>query len=96
MVEAQVDPMEPPKHKHKKVPRGPPSPPAPVLHSPPRKLTVKDQQEWKVPARPALWNSDFDRTGILGAGSPTYCRRTGGPTVEHDEQVFGNPSSRAC
>ena len=30
--------MEPPKFKHKKAPRGPPSPPVPVLHSPPRKV----------------------------------------------------------
>lgn len=49
MVEEQVDPMEPPKHKHSKVPRRPPSPPAPVLHSPPRKVTVADQQSWKIP-----------------------------------------------
>lgn len=41
MVEAQKDPMEPPRFKtNTKIPRGPPSPPAPVLHSPPRK--VKD------------------------------------------------------
>ena len=41
MVEAQLDPMEPPKFKiNKKIPRGPPSPPAPVLHSPSRKVTV--------------------------------------------------------
>jgi SNW domain-containing protein 1 len=39
LVEAQVDPMEPPKHKHKKVPRGPPEDPVPVLHSPPRKVS---------------------------------------------------------
>jgi len=57
MVEAQVDPMEPPKHKHKKVPRGPPSPPVPVLHSPPRKLTVKDQQEWKIPPCISNWKN---------------------------------------
>lgn len=39
MVEAQVDPMEPPKFKiNKKIPRAPPSPPAPVLHSPSRKV----------------------------------------------------------
>lgn len=32
MVEAQVDPMEPPKFKiNQKIPRGPPSPPAPVI-----------------------------------------------------------------
>jgi len=34
----QVDPMEPPKHKHKKVPRAPADDPVPVLHSPPRKV----------------------------------------------------------
>lgn len=49
MVEAQVDPMEPPKFRiNKKIPRGPPSPPAPILHSPSRKVTVKEQKEWKV------------------------------------------------
>ena len=31
------DPMEPPKHKIKKIPRGPPSPPPPVMHLKPRK-----------------------------------------------------------
>mmetsp|Transcript_27752 Transcript_27752/g.34704 ORF Transcript_27752/g.34704 Transcript_27752/m.34704 type:complete len:546 (+) Transcript_27752:38-1675(+) len=57
LVEAQVDPMEPPKHKHKKVPRGPPSPPVPVLHSPPRKVTVKDQQAWKIPPCISNWKN---------------------------------------
>ncbi len=41
MVEAQKDPMEPPKFKtNTKIPRGPPSPPAPVLHSPTRKVSI--------------------------------------------------------
>ena len=41
MVEAQKDPMEPPRFKtNKKIPRGPPSPPAPVLHSPTRKVRL--------------------------------------------------------
>ena len=44
LVDQQVDPMEPPKHKHTKVPRGPPSPPAPVLHSPPRKVSHSEQK----------------------------------------------------
>lgn len=57
MVEAQVDPMEPPKHKHSKVPRGPGSPPVPVLHSPPRKLTVEDQQAWKIPPCISNWKN---------------------------------------
>ena len=39
MVEAQKDPIEPPKFRtNAKIPRGPPSPPAPVLHSPTRKV----------------------------------------------------------
>lgn len=49
--------MEPPKHKHTKVPRGPTSPPAPVLHSPPRKLTVEDQQAWKIPSCVSNWKN---------------------------------------
>jgi len=57
MVEAQVDPMEPPKHKITKTPRGPPSPPVPVLHSPPRKITVEDQQAWKVPPCISNWKN---------------------------------------
>lgn len=57
MVEAQVDILEPAKHKFKKVPRGPPSPPAPVLHSPPRKLTVADQASWKVPPCISNWKN---------------------------------------
>jgi len=57
MVEAQVDPMEPAKHKHKKVPRGPPEDPVPILHSPQRKVTVKDQQAWKVPPCISNWKN---------------------------------------
>ena len=50
MVETQRDPMSPPRFKiNKKIPRGPPSPPAPVMHSPTRKVTVKEQQDWKIP-----------------------------------------------
>lgn len=57
MVEAQIDPLEPPKHKHTKAPRGPPSPPVPVLHSPPRKITVADQQAWKIPPCVSNWKN---------------------------------------
>lgn len=57
MVEAQVDPMEPPKHKHSKVHKGSTSPPVPVLHSPPRKLTVEDQQAWKIPPCISNWKN---------------------------------------
>ncbi|KAI8975571.1 SKIP/SNW domain-containing protein [Mycotypha africana] len=57
MVDAPVDPMEPPSHLHKKVPRGPPSPPAPVMHSPPRKLTAKEQAEWVIPPCVSNWKN---------------------------------------
>jgi len=58
MVETQKDPMEPPKFSiSKKIPRGPPSPPATVLHSPTRKVTVKEQQEWRIPPSVSNWKN---------------------------------------
>jgi SNW domain-containing protein 1 len=56
-VQRQQDPMEPPKHKIKKVPRGPPSPPPPVMHSPPRKLTAEDQEAWRIPPPISNWKN---------------------------------------
>eukprot|EP01114_Cavostelium_apophysatum_P013203 TRINITY_DN3138_c0_g1_i1.p1 TRINITY_DN3138_c0_g1~~TRINITY_DN3138_c0_g1_i1.p1 ORF type:complete len:559 (+),score=177.22 TRINITY_DN3138_c0_g1_i1:136-1812(+) len=58
LSEAPVDPLEPPKFKLKKAPRGPPSPPVPVMHSPPRKLTLKDQQDWKIPPCISNWKNN--------------------------------------
>lgn len=57
MVEMPKDPLEPPKFKNKRVPKGPPSPPVPVMHSPPRKVTVKDQQLWKIPPCISNWKN---------------------------------------
>ena len=57
IVQRQQDPMEPPKHKIKKIPRGPPSPPPPVMHSPPRKLTAEDQEAWKIPPTVSNWKN---------------------------------------
>jgi SNW domain-containing protein 1 len=57
IVERQRDPMEPPKFKHKKIPRGPPSPPPPVMHSPPRKLTAEDQEAWRIPPPVSNWKN---------------------------------------
>jgi len=58
MVEMQKDPMEPARFKiNKKVPRGPPSPPAPVMHSPTRKVTAKEQQDWKIPPCISNWKN---------------------------------------
>lgn len=58
MIEVQKDPLEPPKFKiNKKIPQAPPSPPAPVLHSPTRKVTVKEQQDWKIPPCISNWKN---------------------------------------
>eukprot|EP00292_Cryptomonas_paramecium_P007890 CAMPEP_0113682226 /NCGR_PEP_ID=MMETSP0038_2-20120614/12516_1 /TAXON_ID=2898 /ORGANISM="Cryptomonas paramecium" /LENGTH=340 /DNA_ID=CAMNT_0000601213 /DNA_START=97 /DNA_END=1115 /DNA_ORIENTATION=+ /assembly_acc=CAM_ASM_000170 len=57
MHEMPVDPLEPPKFKHKKAPRGPPSPPVPVLHSPPRKVSQKDMADWKIPPCVSNWKN---------------------------------------
>ncbi|KAK4501988.1 hypothetical protein PRZ48_007799 [Zasmidium cellare] len=57
IVQRQQDPMEPPKHKIKKVPRGPPSPPPPVMRSPPRKLTAEDQEAWRIPPPVSNWKN---------------------------------------
>lgn len=57
IVERQQDPMEPPKFKHKKIPRGPPSPPPPIMHSPPRKLTAADQEAWTIPPPVSNWKN---------------------------------------
>ncbi|KAK7750588.1 mRNA splicing protein [Diatrype stigma] len=57
IVERQKDPLEPPKFKHKKIPRGPPSPPPPIMRSPPRKLTAEDQEMWKIPPPVSNWKN---------------------------------------
>jgi SNW domain-containing protein 1 len=49
MVGAAVDPLEPPKHQHKKMPGGPPEAPVPVMHSPTRRVTAEDAAAWKIP-----------------------------------------------
>lgn len=58
MSEVQEDPLEPPRFKHKKIPRGPPSPPAPVLRSPPRKATAAEQKEWMIPPCISNWKNN--------------------------------------
>ncbi|KAL9125261.1 MAG: hypothetical protein Q9217_005509 [Psora testacea] len=57
IVERPRDPFEPPAHRIKKIPRGPPSPPPPILHSPPRKLTAEDQEAWKIPPPVSNWKN---------------------------------------
>jgi SNW domain-containing protein 1 len=58
MAEVVEDPLEPPRFKHKKIPRGPPSPPPPVLRSPPRKATAQEQKEWMIPPCISNWKNN--------------------------------------
>jgi len=57
MVDRAEDPMEPAKFKHRKLPRGPSSPPPPIMHSPPRKVTAKEQAEWVIPPSISNWKN---------------------------------------
>ncbi|KAJ3323369.1 Puff-specific protein Bx42 [Boothiomyces sp. JEL0866] len=57
LVEAPVDPMEPPKFKHRKIPRSTGSPPPPVLRSPPRKVSVEEQKNWVIPPCISNWKN---------------------------------------
>jgi len=58
MSEVIEDPLEPPRFKHKKIPRGPPSPPPPILRSPPRKATAQEQKEWQIPPCISNWKNN--------------------------------------
>lgn len=57
MQQVQVDPLQPPRFEHKRIPKGQGSPPPTIMHSPPRKLTVKDQQDWKIPPCISNWKN---------------------------------------
>ena len=52
-----VDPLEPPKFKTKKVPRGDNEPPPVIRRSPPRQATAQEQKDWKVPACISNWKN---------------------------------------
>lgn len=65
LTEAQVDPLEPAKFQVKKVPRGPPSPPVPVMHSPPKKLSAKEAADWKIPPCISNWKNNKGYTIAL-------------------------------
>lgn len=58
MVEAPVDPMEPPRFAHRKAPVNPPSPPVPVMHSPDRKLSKKEAANWNIPPVVSNWKNN--------------------------------------
>ena len=57
LVQEQRDPMEPPRHKHRKNPGGSAEAPVPILRSPPRKLTAEDQANWNIPPVISNWKN---------------------------------------
>mmetsp|Transcript_7488 Transcript_7488/g.33830 ORF Transcript_7488/g.33830 Transcript_7488/m.33830 type:complete len:477 (-) Transcript_7488:1451-2881(-) len=57
MHEVARDPLEPPRFRHKKVPRGPGAPPVPVMHSPPRSASSEEQADWKIPPSISNWKN---------------------------------------
>lgn len=57
MVPKQIDPMQPPKHQHRKAPRGPADDPVPVLHAPPEKLSQEEREAWNIPASISNWKN---------------------------------------
>lgn len=55
--EVPVDPLEPPRFKHRKIPRSTGSPPPPVLRSPPRKVSAEEQKNWIIPPCISNWKN---------------------------------------
>ena len=58
MHEAPLDPLEPVRFKHRRVPHGPMEDAVPIQRSPPRKLTAKDQEMWKIPPCISNWKNN--------------------------------------
>lgn len=62
------------------MPPQPPSPPAPIMHSPPRKLTAEDAKNWKIPPCISNWKNNKGYTIPLDkrlaadgrGGSPSF------------------------
>ncbi|OEL21656.1 SNW domain-containing protein 1 [Dichanthelium oligosanthes] len=54
---AQEDPVLPPKHRRRRVPPLAGSPPVTVLHSPPRPVSRKDMEDWKIPPNVLDWKN---------------------------------------
>lgn len=68
------DPLDPPKFRHVRVPKGPGDPPVPILHSPPRKVTYQDQQNWKIPPCVSNWKNQKVKSTNFWIGNYTDVR----------------------
>ncbi|KAN0064736.1 mRNA splicing protein [Thecaphora frezii] len=58
MTEVAEDPLQPPRHRFGRQDAGPPSPPPPVLRSPPRKVTAEEIKEWTIPPDISNWKNN--------------------------------------
>ncbi|WVZ81956.1 hypothetical protein U9M48_029279 [Paspalum notatum var. saurae] len=54
---AQEDPVLPPKHRRRRVPRPAGSPPVTVTHSPSRPVSRKDMEDWRIPPSVSDWKN---------------------------------------
>lgn len=88
MVTTQADPLEPPKFKHKRAPRGPPSPPETIMRSPSRKITAKDQADWNIPSCVSQWKNAKGYTIPLHMRVQTDGRNLQDTTVNHKFPKF--------
>lgn len=57
ITEKPRDPLSPPRFKHKRAPAPPGSPPPPLLHSPPRRVTPTQYQAWRIPPCVSSWKN---------------------------------------
>ncbi len=88
MQDMPVDPLEPPKFRHTKVPRGPGSPPVPVMHSPPRPVTQEDQKNWKIPPAISNW-----KNAKVGANSGVQAGRVASWGARMGAGCVGRPGT---
>eukprot|EP00344_Euplotes_crassus_P005926 CAMPEP_0197001088 /NCGR_PEP_ID=MMETSP1380-20130617/5868_1 /TAXON_ID=5936 /ORGANISM="Euplotes crassus, Strain CT5" /LENGTH=342 /DNA_ID=CAMNT_0042418617 /DNA_START=516 /DNA_END=1541 /DNA_ORIENTATION=+ len=88
MVTQQEDPLLPPKFKHKRAPRGAPSPPETVMRSPSRKITAKDQADWNIPSCISQWKNAKGYTIPLHMRIQSDGRNLQDTTINHKHAKF--------
>lgn len=80
-----VDPLDLPKFRHKRIPKASSSSEAvPVMHSPPRAVTVKERQDWNIPPCVSNWKNGKGYTISLDKRLATDGR------VLHEDQINDN------
>ncbi|EOA37292.1 hypothetical protein CARUB_v10010911mg, partial [Capsella rubella] len=84
--EMLVDPLAPPKFRHKRVPKasGGSSEAVPVMHSPPRAVILKERQDWDIPPCVSNW------TNQKGYTIPLEKRPSADGRVLHEDQINDN------